>query len=224
MRFVFLPIGAVFIGTLFMGSVAWGQPPIQFNNTQEALKLYEDSTLDSLRERCSAKKFPDLWAREELQALRNGYVLVNEAMAQPGRYEVFAFDRDKRTFYLIDGQSLERNNRLHLKLALPRDYARCRIVRGSAGAEQLEVVHIERNYPSESLKAQRLLDELRDLAAQGLTGPVPAAQCAVRTGPGTRLNDRMLVQGKDLSLADCGEAQQSLRERLGRVLRKVYER
>lgn len=225
MRLGLLRVCAVWIPALLVGAVAWGQPPIQFNNTQEALKLYENSTLDSLRERCTAKKSADLWARDELQALRNGYVLVNEAMAQPGRYEVFAFDRDKRTFYLIDGQSLERNNGLLLKLALPRDYARCRIVRGSTGTEQLEVVHIERNYPSESLKAQRLLDELRDLAAEGPADTVRTAQCAVRIGPpGVPLKDRVLVQGQAVSLPGCGEVQLSLRERLGRVLRKVYER
>lgn len=219
MRFGLLCACTVPILTLLHGGVAWAQPPIQFSNSKEALKRYEDSTLDSLRERCTPKKSPDLWAREELQTIRNGYVLVNDRMAQPGRYEIFAFDRDKRIFYLFDGQTLERANRLHLKLALPRDYARCRLVRGANGAEQLEVVHIERNYPSESQKAQRLLDEIRDLRGDEPPSSAVPAQCA-----GTAWKDRVLVEGNAVPLAGCGEVSQSLRERLGRVLRKVYER
>ncbi len=219
MRFGLWSVCALAIFTLLQSSGVGAQAPIQFNNSKEALKLYEDSTVDSLRERCTPKKSLDLWAREELQAIRNGYVLVNDRMAQPGRYEVFAFDRDKRIFYLFDGQTLERSNRLYLKLALPRDYARCRLVRGANGAEQLEVLHIERNYPSESQKAQRLLDELRDLGRAGPSGSAVAAQCA-----DAAWKDRVMVEGNAVPLAGCGEVSQSLRERLGRVLRKVYER
>lgn len=216
----------VAVSALLASTALHAQAPVQFNNSPQALKQYEASTMDGLRERCPSKKAgADVWTRDELQGMRNGYVVLNERLPEAGRYTVFVFDQDKRSFTLIDGQGLERNARLHLKLALPRDYGRCRIMRSPTGVERLEVVHIERNSMADTQAIGRLLADANEMAQQLALPSNPPVLCAEGAAPKpVALNDRIMVQGKVLVLPACHEPALALRERLDKLVRKVFER
>lgn len=204
---------------------AKAQPPIEFRNTTEAVKLYEAGMLDTLRERCPVVKSDTLLSRPEPLSLLNGYTFVAEAQATVGRYSMFVYDQDKRSFFLVDGQNLTRDGRLTVPLALPRDYARCRIVRSSTGLEQLEVVHIEKNYPTDLLAMQRLVDDAKELGAElvAASRAAPGSSCDSTAYPGAPL-DQLKANGISLPLSGCHPAALSLRDRMTRLLRKVYER
>lgn len=206
---------AIFV--LVHGAVL-AQPPVQFNNSPQALQQYEASTLDSLTERCTASKTEHYQSPEEVRSLRNGYVDVADQNPQTGLYSIFVFDQDKRSFTLIDGQVLKPNGRLWLRLALPRDYGRCRIVRDAQGAERLEVVHLERNYVSDVQRIQRLRKESLDLAVTLAATPQPAI-CQ-----DAKLAGRVWVDGKPHALTSCPDAQLALHTRMRKLVRKVFER
>ena len=156
--------------------------------------------------------------------LRDGYVLTQDRQAEPGRYTIFVYSQEKRTFTMIDGQTLERNGRATLKLALPRDYGRCRVVRGPTGLEQLEVVHVERNHPIESQAMQRLLKEAAEIAAPALPASAAAKTCSATPGqPWPAINDRLMVAGNTLVLRECHEPTLQVRERLVRRVRRVHD-
>lgn len=193
---------------------ALAQAPIQFVNTQAAVLRYEFDTLETLRDRCQSLKADTLQTRPEAVAMANGY--LSEQSSTPGKpagYSLFGFDQDTRAFFLIDGQPLGKASRLTLQLALPRDYARCRIVRSSAGSEMLEVVHFERNSASDVQTMQRLLQDSKDMNAQ-VTAPV--GTCA--PGP-----SQVKALGKVLP-TPCHDSGQAQRARMDRVVRKVFER
>src|SRR3990167_4289283 len=185
---------AVFV--LAHGAVL-AQPPVQFNNSQQALQQYEASTLESLTERCTATKTEQYQSPEEVRSLRNGYVDVAEQNPQTGLYSIFVFDQDKRSFTLVDGQVLKPNGRLLLRLALPRDYGRCRLVRDAQGTERLEVVHLERNYVSDAQRMQRLRKESLDLVASVPPAPLPTTCQDSKSGPRS-LAGRVWLDGKPL--------------------------
>lgn len=206
---------AVFV--LAHGAVL-AQPPVQFNNSQQALQQYEASTLESLTERCTATNTEQYQSPEEVRSLRNGYVDVAEQNPQTGLYSIFVFDQDKRSFTLVDGQVLKPNGRLLLRLALPRDYGRCRLVRDAQGVERLEVVHLERNYVSDAQRMQRLRKESQDLATSVQATPQPPA-CQ-----DAKLAGRVWAEGKPQTPASCQEAQLALHERMRKLVRKVHER
>ncbi len=197
---------------------ALAQPPVQFNNSQQALQQYEASTLDSLTERCTATKTEHYQSPEEVRSLRNGYVDIAEQNPQTGLYSIFVFDQDKRSFTLVDGQVLKPNGRLGLRLALPRDYGRCRMVRDAQGVERLEVVHLERNYVSDAQRMQRLRKESLALAATVAASPQPVL-CQ-----DAKLAGRVWVDGKPQTLSSCPEAQLALHTRMRKLVRKVQER
>lgn len=213
---------SVFAALAVAAQCASAQPPIEFTNTPEAVRLFEAGTLDTLRERCPLIKANSLLGRPEPLGLLNGYVFVTENKPKPGRYSVFVYDQDKRSFSLIDGQSLVRNGRLTVPLALPRDYARCRIVRGPAGLEQLEVVHVEKNYVSDLQSMQRLVDEAKDLGAQLAAGQEPCDSPPTSTAPAPL--DQLKAGGVSMPLSGCHAAALTMRDRMTRILRKVYER
>ena len=203
---------------------AYARPPVTFGNSNEAVKLYQESAIDALRERCTSLKSDALLDRPEVLAIRNGYVLVQDRPAEAGRYTVFVFDQDKRTFWMIDGQAMQRNLVVGLKLALPRDYARCRIVKGSNGQEQIEVVHTERNHPAYAVSIQRLMKEAAEIADLGQPASAAAAACAATsTRPWVPLNDRLLVGGKLVVWRVCHDVSTVLRERLARLVRKPHD-
>ena len=199
---------------------AYARPPVTFGNSSEAVKRYQESAIDALRERCARLKSDALLDRPEVSALRNGYVMVQDRPAEPGRTTVFVFDQDKRTFWMIDGQAMQRKLTVGLKLALPRDYARCRIVKGSAGQEQIEVVHTERNHPAYAVSFQRLMKEAVEIAD---SGPPAIAASAACSRPWVPLNDRLLVGGKLVAWPVCHDASILLRERLARLVRKPHD-
>lgn len=207
---------------LLAHGAALAQPPVQFNNSQQALQQYEASTLESLMERCTATKTEQYQAPEEVRTLRNGYVDIAEQNPQTGLYSIYVFDQDKRSFTLIDGQVLNRNGRLLLRLALPRDYGRCRLVRDAQGVERLEVVHLERNYVSDAQRMQRLRKESLDLVASAPAAQLPACQDGK---PAQRsLAGRVWVDGKPQTASMCQDAQLALLERMRKLARKVHER
>lgn len=55
-------VGAVALAVVFFGAspvAVHAQPPVQFENTAEAVRKYEAGMLDPLRERCSSVKLDD---------------------------------------------------------------------------------------------------------------------------------------------------------------------
>ena len=204
-----------------LSGAAIAQPPVQFNSSAEALKQYQASTLESLMERCVAVKTDNYLLPEEALVLRNGYVNPVAQDPRTGLYSIFVFDQDKRSFILVDGQLLGKGGQLFLRLALPRDYARCRVARDSTGAERLEAVHTERNYVSDAQKFQRLIKEAVNLT--GSSVPEGAVVCSDSKTPDF-LAPRLLVDGKTVKLSACNESLVAVRERMGRLIRKVYER
>lgn len=224
---------------LLANSSTRAQPPLQFSSTTEALLLYEAGMLDTLRERCKQVKSDGLASREELMAVKNGFSFTQEQMSPAGNYRVTAFDQDKRMFVLIEGQTLAPGVRLTLRLALPRDYTRCRLVSSPAGQEQLEVVSFEKNYPAEVRNAQGLLKVAGELSISETPVPVkeyllssdtPAVQSL---GAACTMNKEsiklagqnvFIVDGKKLMLPPCGAAVQALHLRMNRFVRKVFER
>lgn len=212
-----------FAAFFLVHGVALAQPPVQFNNSQQALQQYEASTLESLMERCTSVKTEHYLSPDEVRTLRNGYVDVAEQHPQTGQYSIFVFDQDKRSFTLIDGQVLKPGGRLQLRLALPRDYGRCRLVRDAQGIERLEVVHLERNYVSDAQRMQRLRKESLDLAASVSPAPQPTACQDGKPAPRS-LAGRVWLDGKAQELLACNEAQLALHERMRKLARKVHER
>ncbi|MGQ0710114.1 MAG: hypothetical protein ACT4NV_10230 [Rhodoferax sp.] len=212
---------ALCAAALFGALPASAQPPLQFNNTAQALRQYEQSTLEGLRQRCSSAKDGGYASAPELQQLRNGFAEIGPPAPQSGRYEVLLFDQDKRSFVLIEGQALRADERLHLRLALPRDYARCRIVRESSGAERLEVVHTERNYVSDAQMAQRLLQQAQEIAP---TAPAAACAIAPRETPPTSSGSYRVAQSVWWELPLCHDALGAARQRLSRLAHRVLDR
>lgn len=208
----------VFTIALLLPVMALAQAPIQFSNSPTAIKQYESSTLESLVERCSVVKVESYKAPEEVRALRNGFVDVMAQNPKTGLYSVFVFDQDKRTFTLVDGQALSRDKKLSLRLVLPRDYGRCRLVRTPEGAEMLEVVHSERNYVSDVQRMQKLSKELLELSAASAQQP---SSCAAASS----VQDvQFLNSGNRITLNVCHEATAAMVERLRKTVRKVHER
>nr|WP_315464234.1 hypothetical protein [uncultured Rhodoferax sp.] len=210
-------IRVITIGVL-LPAMAWAQAPIQFSNSPKAIKQYESSTLESLVERCSVVKAEGYKTPEEVRGLRNGFVDVVPHNPQTGLYSVFVFDQDKRSFVLVDGQLLSRDKKLSLRLVLPRDYGRCRLVRTPQGAEMLEVVHTERNYVSDIQRMQKLSKELMELHAAAAQQP---AACGAAAGA---QDVQFLEAGNRVSLNLCHEATAAMVERLRKTVRKVHER
>lgn len=208
----------VFTIALLLPAFCWAQAPIQFNNSPTAIKQYESSTLESLVERCPVVKAESYKVPEEVRALRNGFVDVVPQNPKTGLYSVFVFDQDKRSFTLVDGQALARDKKLSLRLVLPRDYGRCRLVRTPEGAEMLEVVHSERNYVSDVQRMQKLSKELLELSAVSAQQP---AACAAASS----VQDVQFVNaGNRATLNVCHEATAAMVERLRKTVRKVHER
>lgn len=203
---------------LLLPAFGWAQAPIQFSNSPKAIKQYESSTIESLVERCPVVKAESYKSPDEVRTLRNGFVDVVTQSPQTGLYSVFVFDQDKRSFILVDGQVLSRDKKLSLRLVLPRDYGRCRLVRTPQGAEMLEVVHTERNYVSDVQRMQKLSKELLELSAAAAQQP---AACAAAAG----VQDiQFWDAGNRVSLNMCLEATAAMVERLRKTVRKAHER
>lgn len=201
------------------------QPPIQFTNSTEAMRQYEESTIEGLRERCKLKRASaSLEEREEVASIRNGFVSVRSDSRTPGWYELFAFDSDKRTFTLIEGQSLGRGAKLQVKLSLPRDYSRCRIVQNPAYTDQLEVVHLERNSPGEAQKMRALVQRTKELAQSTAANASNSNCLQFPAGSPAHGSDRFLVEGELVRLHACNTGLLDAHERMVRLSRKVFER
>lgn len=219
---------ALLIATL--GVPAYAQPPIQFVNSSEAVRRYEAGMLDGLRERCASTQALDLWDRAEHRAIANGFIYVQDKRPVPGQYVAMAYDQDAGKFTLIEGQALGRDVRLTLKMALPRDYARCRIIIGPTGTEYLEVATFERTYSTESLAFKKLLAEAQELAQRQVTLAVglpdaPPQRCEPpKPGPSGAFSSKLIAQGAPVALSECQEATHALRARMVRVLRRVFEK
>lgn len=214
--------------TLAAGS-ACAQAPLRLSNSTEALRQYEQGTFDSLRERCARIRSDAVRERAEVAEIANGFVAVVEDNRRgQQRYSLFAYDRDTRLFTLIDGQRLGRDARLTLPLALPRDYANCRIVRNAQAQEFVEVVHLNRNALSSVDTANRLHDDTL-AAARALATTMPATDghrlCAnpARSGA-ARTHTQLLSDGHALVLGTCPDAVLYLAERTDRLLHKVFGR
>ncbi len=207
------------VGVLSGASAAHAQAPIEFTNSPEAVRLYEESTLESLRSRCDSLKASGLMSRPEVQGLKNGFVSVHAFAKDPNRYAAYVYDQDKHTFLLLDGQRLGRGARLTLPLALPRDYGRCRIVRDVEGFEQLELVHRDLTAQSDAQAFDRLLKETADW-----TGPADTPCPQPLKADGGRSVDRVVVQGKQVTFPACSDGGMSVRDRMDKLVRRVFER
>lgn len=204
---------------LLFCAVASAQAPITFTNSPEAVRRHEEDLLDGLRARCETVKSVNLFLRAEMSAVRNGYLSVQALPKEPWRYEAFAYDQDKRSFVLVDGQRLGKGVRLTLKLALPRDYARCRIVHDGTGGEFLELVHRDSNAPGEGQAMDRLLRHARDVAAEQALSAANHGACAA---PSRR--DRVVSLAAELDLPSCVDASDAVLERMNRVVRRLFDR
>lgn len=200
------------------------QAPIQFTNSKEAIRQYEESTFEGLRERCKVKPGTDLAARDELTAIREGFVAINTSKQANWHYEVFAFDAEKRTFFLIDGQSLRRDIPLQIKLALPRDFARCRIIQSPHQPDQLEIVHIERNYPGDTQKMRALLARAREFSTSSQEQLLDASCLRFPAGSPAQGADRIIIDAKDIRPNACHAGLLDTHERMAKLIRKVFER
>lgn len=193
------------------------------------MRLYEQGTFDSLRERCVHVRSDAVRERVEVADITNGLIAEHEDSRRgQQRYSLFAYDKDKQVFTLIDGQRLGRDARLTLPLALPRDYAYCRIVRNSESQESLEVVHVARNEMANLDKARRQYDDLL-VAAKPQARTVPANEgkvlCANPARSGViRARTQLLGEGGALSLEACPDALLYMSERADRLLRSVFGR
>lgn len=210
---------------LSMGTLCLhAQPPIQFSNSKEAIRQYEESTIETLRERCKPQQSADLALREELVGIRDGFIAIRPEKNQSGHYEVFAFDSDKRSFFLIDGQTLLGNTPLKIKLSLPRDYARCRLVQNPQQADLLEVVHIERNYQGDAQKMRALIQRANDLRTAA-TNPSGRAACErFPIESPARSEDKIIANGSVITPNACDPALRDTHERMAKLVRKVFER
>lgn len=209
----------LFTGVLTCAGPTHAQAPIEFTNSPEAVRLYEESTLESLRNRCESVKASGLMSRPEVQALKNGFVSVHGFAKDPNRYAAYLYDQDKHSFVLLDGQRLGRGVRLTVPLALPRDYGRCRIVRDVEGFEQLELVHRDLTAQSDAQAFDRLLKEAVDW-----TGPGDAPCAQPLKTDGARTADRVVLQGKLATFPSCSEGGMSVRDRMDKLARRVFER
>jgi hypothetical protein len=207
------------------------QAPLTFTNSAEAVRQYEQGTLETLRERCTHLRSDTLRERPDIADMANGFIAVLDDKPQGPRYSLLAYDKDKRSFTLIDGQRLGRDIRLLVPLALPRDYANCRIVRNGQAQEFLEVVQIARNEPSGSDTLTRLHGTILD-AAKPEARVVPALEghplCtnpSPKAGAGAvRANIQVLGNGEAYVLDTCSDAMLYLSERVQQQLRKVLRR
>jgi hypothetical protein len=206
-----------------LGGASYAQPPIKFVNSAEAVKRYEIGMLDALRERCPTLQAQDLWDRPEHSSIRSGFIYVQDKLPVAGQYRAMAYDQDTGKFTIVEGQLLSRGLRLTLKMALPRDYARCRIVTDPRGAEFLEIATFERTYASESLTFKKLLKDAQGMAnRQASSGEEPVPGCdALKPTGGVR--SRLLLQGAEVELSECLDSTHLLRARMARVLHRVFE-
>ncbi len=224
-----LPPAAAYLLLALAAGGACAQAPLRMSNSEEALRQYEQATLDSLRERCAHTRSEALRERADVADIRNGFVTTAEDSRRgQQRYSLFAYDRDKRLFTLIDGQRLGRDARLTLPLALPRDYAYCRIVRNAQAQEFVEVVHVARNEVSSIDAANRMHDNMRQ-AARPLADTRPAAEgplaCANLNRSGAAIAPtQLLSDGEAWTVPSCPDALLYMAERTDRLLRKVFGR
>lgn len=120
---------------------AQAHQPGPLRSEPAAVLQYEAGQLRTLQERCR-KEQTDGWEQWERAGAISGWVLQARQAGKPGQSAAYArVDLDKRMAHWVDHQGLDGSQRLHLKLALPRDYARCRVVMGAQGQLRLEVAH-----------------------------------------------------------------------------------
>lgn len=226
------PIPTACIAVLALTIAAGGvraQAPPRLSNSTEAVRQYEQGTFDSLRERCTHIRSDAVRERAEVAEITNGFLaMVEDNRRGQQRYALFAYDRDSRVFTLIDGQRLGRDARLTLPLALPRDYANCRIVRNARAQEFVEVVHLHRNALSSVEAANRLYDDTLS-ATRALATTMAATEghrlCTNPTRSGAaRAHTQLLSDGQALALGSCPDAVLYLAERTDRLLHKVFGR
>ncbi len=139
--------------------------PTPMRSSEAALRLYEAAQLRALQQRCEAVSVAS-WGELESYGLREGW-LWRMPVSSPGspvaRY--IGVSTHKRLAWSVSYQWLDGSGRLHLKLALPRDYARCRIATDAQGRVRLEVV------TKETLTSSTAADTLKSLLdAKGETG------------------------------------------------------
>ncbi len=230
-RFRVALLSGALLGPVLAAQPTWAQSSLGMTNSDEAIRQYEQGTLETLRARCAHQRSEPLRNRAEFSGVTNGVVSVQATSGPTARYALLAYDKDKRIFQFVDGQALGRNARLVLPLVLPRDYANCRIVRNAQAQEFLEVHLIARNEVSTAEAMQRLYDEVT-IAAQTLTpssasdpGASPTPLCANAPAAGTGQSQlHMRVAGAPLALAFCSDAVMYIGERMEVLMRKVFGR
>ena len=206
----------LWLSATFAALPAAAQAPIQFTDSAAAIRQYEERTLENLRESCKTQKGEWLFDRTEITSMRHGFVSARAYVKDPNRYSMYLYDGEKHSFLMIDGQKLSRGSRLTIPLALPRDYAYCRIVRDSQGTERLEVLHRVLGAPSEAMAFDRLLKDAADLASftSAPSCPAPAK---------LSFTDRLVLNGKEVKFSGCLDAATSLRERMDKLVRRVHD-
>ena len=206
----------LWLSATFAALPAGAQAPIQFTDSAAAIRQYEERTLENLRDNCKTQKGEWLFDRAEITSMRHGFVSARAYVKDQNRYSVFIYDGDKHNFLMIDGQKLSRGSRLTIPLALPRDYAYCRIVRDSQGSERLEVLHRVLGAPAEAQAFDRLLKDAGELAT--LT---PPANCPAPAK--LSFSDRLVLKGTEVKFSGCMDAATSLRERMDKLVRRVHD-
>jgi len=197
---------------------------VQYSNDPE--RIYEESTIEGLRQRCTAKQFPRMDDRDEIRDIANGYVVHRVGAGSNGVpvYMTYSFNNDKRQFVSMKGQRLRKDNRLGLKLALPRDYARCRIVSDGVGGEFLEVVSIDRTSHAAARDMQKMAKDLdlrmSELIAAGGPGAPGGPVCPPSAASQA---ERIIVQGSVVQAPVCVDSVANLKSRMTKLLISTIE-
>lgn len=156
--------------TFTASAQGWGgrvHKPGNVTSDSEAIRRYEAGQVRALLNRCE-KAETSAWADWEQKLPGDGWLY--RAYAPTERLPVGAYiwvSPDKRLAQWVDYQALDGSNRLHLKLALPRDYGRCRVVTSSAGEMRLEVANrIQIASPAASTLWQQFLSQPKQTPAE----------------------------------------------------------
>ncbi len=167
--------------------------PEPLRSADKAVRLYEAGQLRTLLSRCKREQTSGTWAQwEGTQASDRAWLLQYPAdNSQNPRGAYARVLLDKRQAEWVDYQPVDGSQRLWLKPALPRDYARCRVVTNAQGEVRLEIV-------------DRLQSFEMGLTQLWSSMPGASASCSQRAK-----GLRVTLSGEEAAWPLCTPAQQS---------------
>ena len=212
---VVLTAGALPLAVSAQAPARVGAPlhqPGPLRSEPAAVLQYEAGQLRSLQERCRKEQTAS-WDQWESAGMAAGWVLQTRRPAKPGQSAAYArVDLDKRVAHWVDHQGLDGSQRLHLKMALPRDYARCRVVMGAQGQLRLEVAHQATLLDA---RAKELFAQMGAAQADTSCGSRDSALVVFRSGEGaawpmcTDAQKMLSMQARHLTFELLGEDPQA---------------